>query len=58
MPEHNFTDDLRVLVTAYLPIIETLKPVEKLVLAQTAVYLEMDEAMKGNSNKEERHDLG
>lgn len=45
MPERSFTEDLKVLVTAYLPLMESLKPVEKLVLAQTAIYLEMDEAM-------------
>lgn len=56
MPERNFTEDLKILVTAYLPTIANLRPVEQLVVAQCALYLEMNEAYV--DKKEEGHDLG
>lgn len=59
MPERNFADDLKVLVVAYLPLIETLSPVQALVLSQNALYLEMNEAIQfETTRKEEGHDLG
>lgn len=54
----SFTEDLTVLVKAYLPYIEQITPVEALVLSQNALFLEMKEAMQFNQKKEEGHDLG
>lgn len=54
----NFTEDLTVLVKAYLSHIEQVTPVEALVLSQCALFLEMKEALQFDKKKEEGHDLG
>lgn len=62
MSERKLASDLKILVTAYLPHIESLSAVEALVLSQCAIYVEMDEAIQENvanmQKKEEGHDLG
>lgn len=59
MPERNFADDLRILVTAYLPIISSLPSVQQLVLSQNAIFLEMHEAHAEKAALEkQQNDLG
>lgn len=58
MVDRNFTEDLKVLVVAYLPHIEKITSVEALVLSQCALYLEMDEAMHESQKEIKQDDIG